>query len=178
MQLLSKNNIPNYITTLRIIGTTCLLFLEPLSIAFYIIYTVSGISDIVDGFVARKMKVTSELGAKLDSIADLMFYAVMLIKIFPVLWKKIPTILWIVVGIILGLRVCTYGVVAVKFKRFASVHTYLNKCTGLLIFLVPYLINAPIFIPFCWCISIVAMCAVIQEMAMHIRSKEYCAKIS
>lgn len=177
MQLISKNNIPNYITALRIAGTACMLFLEPLTVAFYVVYTISGISDIVDGYIARKLKITSELGAKLDSIADLLFYAVMLIKIFPILLKKIPVTLWIVVGIILGLRACTYCVVAIKFKRFASVHTYLNKLTGLVMFLVPYLIKTPVFVPFCWGISVIAMCAVIQEMVMHIKNKDYYARI-
>ena len=131
----------------------------------------------MDGYIARKFKLTSELGARLDSVADLMFYSVMLLKIFPILLKKIPITLWIVVCIILGLRACTYCVVAIKFKRFASVHTYLNKLTGLVMFLVPYMIKTPVFVYFCWGISVIAMCAVIQEIVMHIRNKEYCAKI-
>ena len=177
MQFISKKNIPNYITVFRILGAVCLLFLEPLSTVFYVVYTLAGISDVVDGCIARKWKLTSELGAKLDSVADLMFYAMMLLKIFPILLKKIPLTLWIVVCIILVLRACTYCIVAIKFKKFASVHTYLNKLTGLVMFLVPYMIKTPVFVYFCWGISVIAMSAVIQEIVMHIRNKEYCAKI-
>ena len=175
MKIIAKRNIPNYITVLRIVGTAFMLFLEPLSVAFYVAYTISGVSDVLDGFIARRMKITSEFGAKLDSIADLLFYATMLLKIFPLLLQKVSTELWILVGIILGLRVCTYGIVAIKFKRFASIHTYMNKLTGLVVFLLPYLIKAPILVPFCWGASVIAVIAVIQEMVLHIRSREYCA---
>ena len=175
MKIIAKKNIPNYITVLRIVGTAFMLFLEPLSVAFYVAYTISGVSDALDGFIARKMKLTSEFGAKLDSIADLLFYATMLLKIFPLLLQKVSTALWILVGIILGLRVCTYGIAAVKFKRFAAIHTYMNKLTGLAVFLIPYLFNTPIFVAFCWGAGVLAVIAVLQEMAIHIRSKDYCA---
>ena len=76
-----KKNIPNIITAVRIIGAAVLLFVEPLVVPFYVIYTLCGLSDAIDGFVARLIGAESALGAKLDSVADLMFYAVMLIHL-------------------------------------------------------------------------------------------------
>lgn len=64
-------SIANYISISRILLVLALIFIEPLSTTFYIIYFISGISDILDGFIARKYNVTSTLGEKLDSIADL-----------------------------------------------------------------------------------------------------------
>lgn len=64
-------SIANYISISRILLVLTLIFIEPLSTTFYIIYFISGISDILDGFIARKYNVTSTLGEKLDSIADL-----------------------------------------------------------------------------------------------------------
>ena len=81
-------NIPNCITILRIIGTASLIFITPLSVPFFIIYTVSGISDVLDGTIARLTKNETTFGKRLDSIADLAFYAVMLIKIFPIFFEK------------------------------------------------------------------------------------------
>lgn len=175
MKGLAKKNIPNYITTVRVVGTISLLFLEPLSIAFYVAYTISGFSDVLDGYLARKWKVSSAFGAKLDSIADLLFYTTMMIRILPILLKKLPSSIWIMIGIILGLRVGVYAMVAIKFKRFASIHTYLNKATGLAVFLIPYLIEQSFFVYFGWCVCVIAILAVMQEMIIHIRNKEYCA---
>ena len=81
--------IPNFITSLRIVGTASLFLIDPLSELFYLIYTLSGLSDAVDGWVARATKTTSELGSKLDTAADLLFYAVMIIRIFPELWARL-----------------------------------------------------------------------------------------
>lgn len=171
--VLSRRNIPNFITSLRIIGTICLLFLDELSKPFYIVYTLAGISDALDGWAARKLKVSSEFGAKLDSIADLLFYSVMAIKILPVLLKKLPSEIWIAVGIILVLRLCSYIIAAWKYKRFASLHTYMNKLTGAGVFLIPYAISLPIFFPFCAILSIIAGVASIEELLIHLRRKEY-----
>lgn len=109
-----KRNTANFITLIRMIGTICLLFLAPEAGAFYIVYTISGVSDALDGWIARKMKLESDFGSKLDSIADLMFYAVMFIKMFPALWEVLPKTIWIVVAVILVVRVVSYSVAAIK----------------------------------------------------------------
>ena len=82
---MNRSMIPNLITMVRIIGSLCLLFVQPLKKPFYIIYTIAGLSDALDGFIARKTNSVSELGSKLDSIADLSFYIVMILRLFPVL---------------------------------------------------------------------------------------------
>ncbi|MDS1003847.1 CDP-alcohol phosphatidyltransferase family protein [Clostridium sporogenes] len=48
-------NIPNLITMIRILGITVLVFIRPFSEIFFIIYLICGISDILDGMIARKM---------------------------------------------------------------------------------------------------------------------------
>ena len=71
----------NFITSLRIVGTIGLLFTVPFSKVFYVLYTFSGITDVLDGAVARITGTASSIGAELDSIADLIFYLVMMISI-------------------------------------------------------------------------------------------------
>ena len=63
--------IPNYISVGRIILSLTLILIKPLSLAFYVIYIVCGLSDIVDGFIAPNTRTTSILGAKLDSMGDM-----------------------------------------------------------------------------------------------------------
>jgi len=77
-------NVANAITMVRIIGMLLLLFFtDPLTTQFFVIYTVAGISDVFDGYIARLTKTSSAFGAALDSFADLTLYAVMAFKIFP-----------------------------------------------------------------------------------------------
>lgn len=57
---------------------------------FFCFYTFAGITDVLDGFIARRTNTESDKGARLDSIADLMFYTVMIIRLFPVLYKVLP----------------------------------------------------------------------------------------
>ena len=136
-------NLPNSITVMRMLGTVSLLFTRPMSLCFYIIYSITGLTDVLDGFIARKFKVTSEFGAKLDSIADLLFYSVMLILLIPVLWERLNKSIWFAVLIALALRITAYILSAVKYKEFASSHSVLNKITGLCVFAVPFILLTP-----------------------------------
>ncbi len=165
--------IPNIITMVRIIGSLCLLFVEPLKKAFYIIYTIAGLSDAIDGFIARKTNSVSELGSKLDSVADLSFYIVMILRIFPVLWEKLPFWIWYMVLSVVIMRIAAYIISAVKFRRFASLHTYLNKAATLMIFFVPYIINHKIISAFCTVICVIGIISSVEELVIHISKKEY-----
>ena len=115
--------LPNLITSLRIIGSFCLIFTRGFSPIFYVVYSICGITDVCDGFLARRTGTASEFGARLDSVADLLFYTVMMIKILPALVARLPGEIWYWVGGILILRLVSYLVAAVKFRCFASIHT-------------------------------------------------------
>ena len=128
--------VPNCITFLRMVSTVVMAFLEPLSQAFFAVYTFAGITDVLDGLIARLTKTMSKFGAKLDSVADLLFYTVMLLKILPTLGKILPWYIWIAVAVVLLLRLIAYGAAAVKEKQFAAHHTILNKITGFTVFCV------------------------------------------
>ena len=169
-------NAANSITTLRIIGTLCLIFTKPFSKAFYIIYTLSGISDVLDGFIARVTGTSSSFGAKLDSVADLVLYTVMVLKIFPALINRLPIQIWYAVTAVVIVRIVSYLSAAVKYKCFASLHTKLNKITGFAVFMIPYMIKLPVAVPYCATACGISAASSIEEMVIHIRSKEYKGK--
>ena len=175
----SKLTAPNIITGVRILSTVALLFTDPFRLPFFIIYTIAGITDVLDGFIARLTKKTSDFGAKLDSVADLLMYGVMAVKVLPRLIKTLSKGLWILSIIVLAVRLAAYVVAAIKYKKFASLHTYLNKLTGFMVFILPYFLafgtNTAI-IPFCWSLGAVAAYASLEELIIHIFSKEYRVK--
>lgn len=172
-----KKHIPNFITSLRIFGTVAWLFTKPLSKPFYIIYFITGLTDVLDGFIARRLHITSEFGAKLDSVADLLFYSVMLIVMFPALWEILPLGIWYLLGLILAVRIISYSVVALKYHKFASTHTWLNKLTGAVVFAVPFVLLLPCDIFLCWVICITGGVASVEELIIHLMSKSYDPKV-
>ena len=134
-----KKQIANIITSSRILCAICLLFCPAFSIAFYILYVFCGITDMIDGTVARKTNTVSELGSKLDSIADYIFVAVCLIKLLPVIHLSIW--LWIWIGIIAIIKVINTISGYIIWKKMVVKHTILNKITGTLLFVLPLTIS-------------------------------------
>ena len=164
-------SIANCVTSLRLIGAIVLIFIEPLSVPFYIIYSICGLSDAVDGFIARKTNTVSKFGSKLDSVSDLTFYAVMIIKLIALINEKITLWIWIYIGLTIAIRLSCYIVSAVKKKTFASMHTYLNKLTGFLVFVVPFILPFDFFFVYSIIVTTVAFMASTQELIKHIKSK-------
>ena len=128
-------HIANIITGCRILGSVLLLFFPAFSIEFYTIYIICGFSDMIDGTIARKTNSTSELGAKIDTVADLTFVTVSLIKIIPTI--NIPQWLWIWGSLIAIIKTGNIIWGYCSKKQFISLHTMMNKITGLLLFLLP-----------------------------------------
>ena len=126
--------VPNCITIFRILATLLLLFLSPEILAFYVIYLLAGASDVLDGTIARKYHLESRLGSKLDSIADICYYIVMVYKMLPELTLKLSKFYWYWVIAILGLRCISYFLSFRYEHQFASLHTILNKLTAFFTF--------------------------------------------
>ena len=93
----------NIITAIRILCSIALLFCSALSPWFYVLYIAAGVSDMVDGWVARKTNTVSEFGSKLDTVADIIFVVVCLVKLLPVI--HLPVWIYIWVGLIACIKV-------------------------------------------------------------------------
>lgn len=163
--------VSNAITALRLVGTGWMLFLEPLSVPFFLVYILTGITDALDGWIARKTNTATEFGAKLDSVADLTFYAVMVIRMMPVLLERLSITLWCAIGFTVLLRLSAYITSAVKYRRFASLHTVMNKISGAAVFTVPFILLTSIALPLCWCVCSITAVASGQELVIHLTGR-------
>lgn len=160
--------IPNCITALRIVGTAVLLLAETFSPRYYFIYIFCGITDVLDGMIARLTRTTSTFGAKLDSAADLCFYSVSMIKLLPMLWRSLPRWIWVLVGTVVLTRIICYVLAAVRARQFASLHTNLNKATGAAVFLIPFAMLMPgVLTPFCMVTVLLSAAAAANELMIH-----------
>ena len=125
----------NFITAIRILCSVALLFCAALSPWFYVLYITAGVSDMVDGWVARKTNTVSEFGSKLDTIADILFVVVCLVKLLPVL--HLPVWFYVWVGIIACIKAFNIVYSYIVRKQLLADHSILNKVTGALLFLLP-----------------------------------------
>ena len=150
----------NFITSVRILCSIALLFCPVLSIAFYVLYLFAGISDILDGMVARKTNTVSEFGSKLDTIADFLFTAVCLIKLLPIFKMETWMYLWIAgIAVVKIVNVVSGYVMR---KKLVVVHSVMNKVTGALLFALPISVT---FVDLRY--SAILVCAVATLAAMQ-----------
>jgi len=162
--------IPNYISFSRVIFSLILIFISPLSVAFYAIYIICGFSDILDGIIARKTGTTSVLGAKLDSMADMTMAGVLLFVLYPIINPTRVTLIWIIlIGII---RLASMLVALKRYKTFASIHTYGNKITGIVLFIFPLLIPYIHTTMLMYIICVMASISAIEELIIQLTSSQ------
>ena len=131
----------NVLTIGRIALSIALLIPATFSPAFFALYALAGVTDMFDGYIARRTGTESELGAKLDSIADLILVVVCLVKILPAI--PVPTWLWIWAAAIVLVKAANAVSGFVVEKRLVMPHTMANKVAGFVVFLVPFAI--PLF---------------------------------
>ena len=124
---------PNVISSLRIAGSICLLFCDVKEWPFWALYVLCGLSDILDGWLARKLHVESKTGAVLDSVADILFVVCCAVRLLQVV--EIPVWLWIWAGVIVFIKMVNQVSALVVYQRFCFPHTSANKLTGFLLFL-------------------------------------------
>lgn len=153
-------HIANILTGCRIFGSILLLFFPAFSLEFYVTYLLCGFSDMIDGTIARKTNSISNFGSQLDTAADLIFAAVSLFKLLPAI--HIPQWLWIWGGAIAVIKISNIIWGYVSEKQFISLHTIMNKATGLLLFLLPLTVT---FVEL-KCTAIV-VCSVATFSAIH-----------
>ena len=131
-----RTDMANFITGIRIIFSFMLLFTTLFSPTFYAVYIIAGISDVLDGIVARNFNLVSSLGEKLDTIADICFVGVTLYKLLPAM--QILMWLWVWLGIIVFIKLANIMSGFMLQKTFVAKHTAANKITGIMLFLFPF----------------------------------------
>jgi cardiolipin synthase len=92
------SNIPNFITLGRVMSVPVLFWLllnDHPRIAFFV-FLAAGVSDAIDGFLAKRFKWTSELGAYLDPLAD----KLLIVSIYIALAVSVQIPLWLVIAVV------------------------------------------------------------------------------
>ena len=118
---------PNMLTVLRMLGAAALIGLDANRAAFWLVYTLCGLSDIMDGFLVRRFHAEGALGERLDSAADGLFVIVCAVILLPLC--DFPLWLWGWIGGIALVRLA--GLLKARGLR----HTRLNRLCRLILWL-------------------------------------------
>ena len=154
-------HIPNILSVSRIALCLPLLLVDAMTVPFWTLYLIAGLTDMLDGFLARRWGVESKFGARLDSVADFVFVLVVGYKLFP--WLKLPVTLWMMIGLIALVKACNVVCAYIVKRRVEFLHTKANKLTGGLLFVGLMAIGQSYFIPVAWGVACIALFAAIQE---------------
>ncbi len=120
------HNLPNILSALRIALSLTLFALRPFTLPFRLVFLLAGISDVLDGFLARRYHWESDIGAKLDTVGDLVFVAVALLRILPEL--SLSLWVWAALTLLVALRLWEL------WKRGLPPHSEVNRLCGMLLF--------------------------------------------
>ena len=159
--------IPNILSASRIALCLPLLLVDAMTLPFWVLYLIAGLTDILDGFLARRWGVESKFGARLDSLADFVLVLAVGYKLFP--WLKLPVALWMMIGLIALVKASNAFSVYLVKQRIEFLHTKANKLTGLLLFIGLMAIGQSYFIPVAWGVACIALFAAIQECNATLR---------
>lgn len=166
-----RKQVANIITMFRIVFTLGIVKTISLSKHFFVLYCLAGLTDILDGFVARKLNIISKFGSTLDSIADLIFYTVMMLKILPILISDLPKYVYMGMYVVLAIRIGIYLYGGLFRHTFISSHSISNKITGFLLFLVPFSIKMNVLASYGLLVLVWAFIAAFNELYLLISNK-------
>jgi len=123
----------NGITVYRIIAAPFLVFLifTGNTVLFSRLLALSFFTDLIDGYLARKFKVTGIFGARLDSIADDLTIIAAIIGLF-VLKPEFIRQEMVIMCVLLGLYLFQNAAAIIKYRKISSFHTYSAKTAAIL----------------------------------------------
>lgn len=124
-------HVPNGISVARIVATPILvlLALNHREDAFKWLLLAALISDICDGLIARSFSLTSELGSRLDTLADTLLWVAVVIGI----WQFHPALVTdygFVFALLIGFWVAEHLIALLRYGRLTSFHTYLIRVSA------------------------------------------------
>jgi CDP-diacylglycerol--glycerol-3-phosphate 3-phosphatidyltransferase len=138
---------------------------------FLIIYLVCGLTDFLDGFIARKTGSCSDLGARLDSIADFFLFLTVIVYLAGELGENLKMFLSLL-AVIFFIRILNLLVAAVKYHSFVILHTIGNKLTGFLAFFLPVVYTLLPDRSVLFVVCSIAVLSALEEGIIHFTSKK------
>ena len=168
-----KDSIPNLLSGFRLIAAPLMLYLSWMGcrITFLALLVLALLSDAIDGFIARRLNINSDIGAKLDSWGDLATYLTVPICIWW-LWPEIVKQEALFVIIVLGAYIVPLIAGFARFRKLPSYHTWGAKISAVLMSIAVFtLLMTDISLPF-RCAALVQALVACEEVAITLKLPE------
>jgi cardiolipin synthase (CMP-forming) len=125
--------VPNVLSAYRLLAVPAILWTIAAGHrdAFFVLVCVSLVSDILDGWIARRFHLETEFGARLDTVADLATAFVTFVG-FIVLEASFVRAHGVAFASLLVMNLTPQLVCLARFRRPTSLHLYSSKITGYL----------------------------------------------
>lgn len=159
-----KKNIANIITGIRVVISLMILIFPAFSVWYYALYISGGLTDVLDGAVARRLNTESEFGDKFDTIADITFSMAVFLKLVGMI--IVPTWLLLWICLIILIKFSSIIVSLTVLHRFISIHSKINKFCGFYVYFMLFSLGLSIH----WQIKfvlVVAACIIASVAAIH-----------
>lgn len=137
------------------------MLLHPGTIPFNVVYVLAGVTDMLDGPLARRSGAATETGAQLDSLCDMIFLLCAGGKLLPLFPMTMG--LWAVTGVTALWKVGNLVYAKRRLGQAKSLHTTLNRLTGLLLFMLPLIWAYGCFEPAAWIAAGLALLSAGEE---------------
>ena len=127
-----KMNIPNILSLFRIAAAPFLLIVSYYGqeTLFYLLFALMLVSDVLDGYIARKLHQCSKLGTKLDSIGDFVTYISIPFATWW-LWPEIIRAEALYIAAAVTIYLLPSIIALAKFRQMVAYHTWITKITAL-----------------------------------------------
>ena len=163
-----KLDLPDILSLSRVVGAVLLLFTTPLSLLFLAVYGYCCITDVLDGFLARRSRSENRQGQILDSTADIVLTICLLACLIPFLPWEGWMITWI--AIIAVIRIISLGIGSMRFGQIALLHTYGNKISAFLRYLAPFLLAFIDLTPMMVVLCTITTLTSLEDLCINLKS--------
>ena len=165
-----KKQAANIITSIRIILAIILVFFTEINTAFKVIYAICGLTDFIDGPIARHFEAESILGSTLDSVGDIILYF-SAIKLY--LTNEIIMFLQLFI-FAMGMSLHVVAAIFAKFKfgKMYFVHNLLSKIIGFMLFVLPFFVFIVDSNVYFNVLTVIAYISGLESLAIVWKSKE------
>lgn len=174
-----KFNIADWFSFYRILASPLLLFfliLENRDI-FKWLLLVSFCTDMIDGFLARKLQITSSRGSQLDSVGDQVTFVMGLagLAVFEFDFIKAN---YLVILIVFALYMLQMLIAYMKYGKATAFHTYMAKLSAILqgVFILWALFFGPVYWLF-YVVVILGFLETIEEITLIFLYKKWTSDV-
>lgn len=171
--------VPNALSISRLLAGPVMLWLACVHAerAFSVVLIAALVTDVLDGWLARRLQLQSRVGAMLDSAGDvvtLICAAAGIVAFHVQVWHEHS----VAIGAVLGGWLAVCAVALLRYRRLSSFHTYASKAAGYALGVFVAVLFAVAFVPWLFYAAVVlSLISTAEELVLLWRLRAWRADV-